>query len=310
MRMRLLCSGSRIPFIGLGTYNAPTEEVSAAVDCALTVGYRHIDGAAAYKNEGAIGNALHHHLHTGKLKRKDIFVTSKLPVYSFHSQQTMRQELEKSLELLKLSQIDLYLVHSPWGVTIKDDDTLIPNLESDVVSVWRTMEKFHSEGKVKSIGLSNFSIRLMDKILAIAKVFPDNLQLECHPYLQQRNLRKYCSDRNIAITAYAPLGSPGRAPKYSPGELPDILKEPKVLAIAKEIGKTPAQVLLAFLLQQGLIPLPKSTNPKRIEENFNALQCKLSETHMKSLYDLDQGVKYFVFKYAESHPDYLVDEEY
>jgi aldehyde reductase len=308
--VKLLRSGRPVPILGLGTYKAMPKETSAAVDCALTVGYRHIDGAAVYNNEGPIGEALQHHLKRGNLKRKEVFVTSKLPAFSFHSEKTMRQEMEKSLDLLQLTYVDMYLVHLPWGISIREDGLRIPDPDGDIRTVWRMMETFHHEGKAKAIGLSNFSIRLMDKILPQAKVMPENLQLECHPYLQQKNLRNYCAEKNMVVTAYAPLGSPGRDARYLSGNLPNIMQEEAVLMVAKETGFTPAQVLIAFLLHQDMVPLPKSTKPQRIEENFGALKCKLSLSQMKQLAALECGVKYFTFKYAEGHPEFVPGEEY
>lgn len=301
-----------MPNIGLGTYQMRSKEVAAAVDCALTVGYKHIDTAASYRNESSVGEALQDHLKSGKLKRKDIFVTSKLPNYSLDSEKAMQEEIEKSLDSLQLTHLDMYLVHMPWGSQLGPNGERIPTRQNSVEKTWRMMEKFHREGKTKAIGLSNFSIRLMDRVLSAAKIFPENVQFECHAYHQQSDIRAYCQKKNLAMTAYAPLGAPGLPERYKMHckNAPLLLQDERLLSIAEEIRRTPAQVLLAHVMALGCVPLPKSADLRRIEENLKATEITLSDSHMKTLAGLDSGIKYFVFHWAEGHYEYLDEEAY
>lgn len=307
---KLLAGGGRMPIIGLGTYEMAQKEVAAAIDCALTVGYRHIDTAATNHNEAAIGEALQDHLKSGKLKREDLFVTSKLPPSACDSDKDMHMELEKTLEALKLSYLDMYLVHTPWGVELGPDGKAIPTRHNSVERTWRMMEHFYEEGKVKAIGVSNFSIRLIDRVLASARIRPENVQFECHAYYQQKDIREHCEKNNLVMTSYAPLGAPGRPSGITPAHTPELMQDERLLSIAKEIKKTPAQVLLAYLMALDTVPLPKSSRFDRIEENFKATQVELTPAHMKTLRGLDSGVRYFIYHWAKRHYEYIDDEAY
>lgn len=262
---------------------------------AIDLGYRHIDCAHVYGNEDEVGAGLKVKLDDGTVKREDVFITSKL-WNTFHRPDLVRGALETTLKNLKLDYIDLYLIHWPMGY--KEDGELFPKdandqtLYSDVdyVDTWKEMEKLVQAGLTKSIGLSNFNSKQVERVLAIATVKPVVNQVECHPYLPQRKLSAFCRDRGIAITAYSPLGSPARP--WATNSDPVLLDEPTVSALATKYGKSKAQILLRWQIQRGHIAIPKSTNPKRIAENFDVFNFVLTDEDMDVLAKLDRNLRF------------------
>ncbi|CAH8548787.1 unnamed protein product [Schistosoma intercalatum] len=276
-------NGRSIPIIGLGTWNSPSGEVGVAVKKALEVGYRHVDCAHVYRNEAEIGEALEGALKSLKLNRDDVFVTSKL-WNTFFRPEHVRKACEETLMNLRLKYLDLYLIH--WPVPFQYGESLFPtdsngNFCLDEVpheETWKEMEKLVDDGLVRSIGLSNFNKRQIENILKHCRIKPSNLQIEIHANFPNTQLVEYAQSVGLTVTAYAPLGSPAA----SPGRV-DLLMEPWVLQIAKHHGKTPAQVLLRYLIQRNLIVVPKSVTPKRIEENFRVFDFQLSKEEMHEL---------------------------
>uniref|UniRef100_A0A158P8C2 Aldo_ket_red domain-containing protein n=1 Tax=Angiostrongylus cantonensis TaxID=6313 RepID=A0A158P8C2_ANGCA len=214
-----LSNGASMPLLGLGTWQAKDEhELTISLKTALDHGYRLIDTAFLYQNEAIIGKVLNEYISSGKIKREDLFITTKLP-FTAHAADDVAKCVEIQLQALQLNYIDLYLIHCPCPFERKSD-SFLPNIVNGVfvpttvehMETWRALEKLHSEGKLKAcaLGLSNFNAEQVELLYKQARVKPANLQVECHLYWPQDELRNLCKKLNISFTAYAPLGSPGR----------------------------------------------------------------------------------------------------
>ena len=296
-----------MPALGLGTFLGQGGALAEAVDYALHIGYRHIDTAHSYSNHKAIGDVLHQIFKDGKIKREDVFVTTKVPGRNL-STDGVPHILEESLEDLKLKQVDMLLAHTPFGYTAGPD---YESVDTDIIQGWNALEKVFHEGKAKAIGVSNFSTRQIDRIVEKCKVEPANLQLECHAYLQQRELRKYCLQMGIAVSAYAPLGAPARpANRRCDDEPVTITQNPVIEEIAKEVGKSPAQVLLRYLSQFGVAPLPKSVTKSRIRENFDISDVRMNDAQIAQIKALDSGYKFFKFPQSIDHKEFPKGEHF
>ncbi|KAJ9589724.1 hypothetical protein L9F63_017063 [Diploptera punctata] len=320
----LLKSGQRMPLLGLGTWQVRHEEIEQAVDAALEAGYRHIDTAFNYNNEEAIGRALRRWIDGGRCGREDLFITTKLP-HVGNRASDVEKYLKKSLSRLRLDYVDLYLIHMPFGFVpdssgenpAKHDDGSYVLDDTDHVAVWKEMEKQVDEGLTRNIGVSNYNIEQLERTVANARILPATNQVELHAYLQQTKLRASCAKLGIPITAYSPLGSPGARIhfeqkynyQYPDNTAPDLLQHPLVKDIANAHQKTTAQVLLKHLIQQGIIVIPKSTNPKRIKENAEIFDFQLTPDQMMQLSGLDLGeegriINFRFWKGVEKHPEY------
>ncbi|PNF34058.1 Alcohol dehydrogenase [NADP(+)] [Cryptotermes secundus] len=295
-------NGQKMPIVGLGTWQSAPEEVTAAVDVALELGYRHIDTAYMYQNEAAIGKTLKKWFASGKLKREDIFIVTKLPPIGNRAE-SVERFLTKSLEALQLDYVDLYLIHIPTGFQ-EIGDSLWPTDETgaiavdpstDLISLWKSMETQVDAGRTRSIGLSNFNSRQIARIVKAARIQPANLQVELNVYFQQRELVAFCRALDITVCAYAPLGSPGlpiifkaRGQALPESAKFDPLTDPVVRQIAEHHKKTPAQVLLRHCMQRDIVVIPKSTNAARIKENFQVFDFELSKEEVEELDSLDK----------------------
>lgn len=241
-----LNDGNSIPQLGFGVWRITDEEAVSSVSTALETGYRHIDTAAIYKNERGVGQAIRE----SGIARKDIFLTTKVWNDDQGYDATLKA-FDTSAELLGTDYFDLYLIH--WPMPNKDQ----------FIDTWRALIKLREEGRVKSIGVSNFRTADLQRILRETDVVPAINQIELHPYFQQDNLRQFHQQHNIATEAWSPLGQ-GK-----------FLDNPVLQEIANNHGKTVAQIILRWHLDIGNVVIPKSTTPARIKENFEITDFKL-----------------------------------
>jgi 2,5-diketo-D-gluconate reductase A len=255
-----LHDGVEIPQLGFGVFQIPPEETQEKVEEALGVGYRHVDTAAAYRNEAGVGAAI---AATG-VRREDVFVTTKLWNSEQGYDSTLRA-FEQSLERLGTGDVDLYLIH--WPLPSKDL----------FLDTWRAFKRIQEEGGTRSIGVSNFRVEDLERLEQEAGRRPTLNQIELHPRLQQAELRAWHGDNDMATEAWSPLAQ---------GEL---LEDGTIETVAAHHDRTPAQVILRWHLQIGNIVIPKSSNPERIRENFEVFDFELSEDDMAALERLDTG---------------------
>ncbi|XP_051568857.1 aldo-keto reductase family 1 member A1-B-like isoform X2 [Myxocyprinus asiaticus] len=231
------------------------------------------------------------------IRREDVFVTSKL-WNTKHHPDDVEPSLLKTLKDLNLEYLDLYLIH--WPYAFQRGDNSFPRKEDgtilydniDYKQTWAAMEKLVGKGLVRAIGLSNFNSRQIDDILSIANVKPTVLQVECHPYLAQVKLLAHCRDKGLVMTAYSPLGSPDRTWKHP--EEPVLLDEPATAALAKKYNKTPAQIIIRWQTQRGVVTIPKSIAESRIKENIEVFDFTLEPEEMSEVTALNRGWRYIV----------------
>lgn len=255
-----LNDGVVIPSVGFGVFMIPVgDETYNAVRTALSLGYRHIDTAAAYFNEADVGRAIR----DSGILREEIFVTSKLWLQDY-GYEPAKKGIETSLKNLGLGYIDLYLIHQPYG---------------DVPGAWKAMEEAKKEGKIRSIGVSNMTLKIWNSFVPQFDTMPSVNQVECNPLYQQKEIRKLMAEHDVRLEAWYPLGHGDKA----------LLENPVITALAEKYGKNPGQIILCFENQEGFIVLPKSTHEKRIKENIDIFDFKLTDEEMKSMEALDTG---------------------
>lgn len=285
-----LYNGLEIPIFGLGTWKSKTGEVEQAVKDAIDIGYRHIDCAFIYGNEKEVGAALKAKFKDGTVKREDLWITSKL-WNTYHRPDLVEKNVKMSLENLGLDYLDLYLIH--WPMAYKEETDTFPKdadgniLFSDVdyLDTWKALEALQKKGLVKTIGLSNFNKAQITRVLEGGSIKPSVLQVECHPYLNQSKLIDFAKSKGIVVTAYSPLGSPDR-PWAKPGD-PQLLEDKKLVDLAKKLNKTPAQILLRYQIERGVVTIPKSVTKSRIQQNFEIFDFTLSPKDVAYLDSFD-----------------------
>lgn len=290
-----LSNGVTIPAVGFGTFanEGSKGETYAAVTHALKTGYRHLDCAWFYQNEDEVGDAVRDFLaQNSNVTRKDIFICTKVWNH-LHEPEEVKWSLNNSLEKLKMDYVDLFLVH--WPIAAEADEKHMPKLGADGKYIikkdltenpeptWRAMEELYRAGKVRAIGVSNWTVSGLKKLLSIAEVKPMLNQIEIHPFLPNTELVEFCQTHNILPAAYSPLGSQNQVP--STGE--QVRTNPKLKEVAERSGHDLAQVLLAWGLQRGYVVLPKSSTPKRIESNW--LIPELSKEDFEAVQEVAQG---------------------
>lgn len=275
MEYATLNNGVKMPMAGIGTFLLSPEEAEASVLSALECGYRLIDTANAYLNEKAVGRAMK----KSGLKREEIFLETKLWP-AFYRQ---ADAVEKTLQRLDTDYIDLLLIHQPAG---------------DYVAGYKLMEQAYKEGKVKAIGLSNFTPAQIQEILDLCEIKPAVLQTEVHPYSQEKELKQFLAKEGMVIQAWYPLGHGDKG----------LLQEPLFTQLAKKYGKTNAQIILRWHIQDGNIVIPGSKNPAHIKDNFDLFDFTLTRQEMDQIAAMDQQKRYYVStpemlkKYAEMVP--------
>lgn len=275
-----LTGGVEMPMAGIGTFLLTPDEAESSCLSALECGYRLIDTANAYVNERAVGRAMK----KSGLKREELFLETKLWP-SFYEQP---DAVERTLDRLDTDYIDLLLIHQPAG---------------NYKEGYRLMERAYKKGKVRAIGLSNFSMEQVREILGLCEVRPAVLQTEVHPYYQERALKEFLASEGIAPQAWYPLGHGDKA----------LLEEPVFAKLGQKYGKSSAQIILRWHIQSGTIVIPGSKNPAHIRDNFALFDFALTEEEMAEIAALDKGVRYYTStpellnKYAEMVPP--VDEQ-
>ncbi|XP_072390215.1 dihydrodiol dehydrogenase 3-like [Diabrotica undecimpunctata] len=309
-----MIGGVKIPIVGLGTWQATNEEeLEAALEVALETGYRHIDTATVYQNEHVIGKVLNKWLTSGKLKREDIFITTKLPSTHLHPD-LVESALKESLQKLQLEYVDLYLMHSPIYLKFIEAGKPMEPLPTDHAAVWKKMEEQVDAKRTRTIGVSNFNVSQLDRIVKNCRIQPANIQVELHVYFQRKQLRDYCKKHNIVIVSYGTLGSPGLnefMKKYgSKVENPSLLADPVVTKIAKKHNKATSHVLLRYLTQNDIVVIPKSVKPERVKENFNFFDFTLDAEDLKALEALDKDLEGRLFHMDSLNPKIKDHPEY
>ena len=265
-----LNDGNKIPQFGLGVFQIPGDEkTKEACLEAFKLGYRHVDTAHAYQNERGVGQAVKE----SGLPREEIWITTKLWPSEYGEGKTAKA-IDKMLERLQTDHIDLLLLHQQFG---------------DYLGAWKDMEKAVAESKVKSIGLSNFESERLEEVLAAATINPSVLQVECHPYYQQNDLKKRIAPYNTVIESWYPLGHGDAV----------LIEEPVFTKLAEKYGKTNAQIILRWHIQEGIIVFPKSSNPVHIKENIDIFDFELTEEEMNEIRQLDKGFRYYTRTLAE-----------
>jgi diketogulonate reductase-like aldo/keto reductase len=253
-RARVLADGTEIPLLGLGVWQVPDgPECENAVRWALELGYRHVDTAQAYRNEASVGRAVR----DSGVPRDEVFITTK---FYPRRRRDPAEEAERSLERLGVDRVDLYIVHWPEG---------------GATWAWEGMQRAHERGYARAIGVSNYSVAQVDEVLALGGTAPVVNQVQFSPFEFRRALLEACEERGVALEAYSPLGT-GRH-----------LRDRRVAEIAERLGRTPAQVLIRWSLERGLVVLPKSTHRERIAENGAVFDFSLSGEDMATLDALD-----------------------
>ena len=260
MQTFTLNNGVQIPAVGFGVFlipnDGPTYEATLA---ALKAGYRHIDTAAGYMNESDVGKAVK----DSGIDRKEIFITSKLWLQDY-GYENAKKGIENSLKALGTDYIDLYLLHQPYG---------------DYLGAWKALEEAYQEGKLRAIGISNITVNLCNKFKDGMSVMPAVNQVEFNPFTQQKALRQVMDENNIRLEAWYPLGHGNK----------DLLGNETIVSLAQRYNKNPGQIILRWIYQEGVISLPKSTNPGRMAGNIDIFDFELTDEEMASIRALDTG---------------------
>ncbi|WP_200416535.1 aldo/keto reductase [Virgibacillus salexigens] len=261
MQFITLNNGLKMPQLGFGVWQVPNDEATPAVEKALEVGYRSIDTAKVYDNERGVGKALA----SSNIPREDLFITTKVWNTDQGYENTLKA-FDESLEKLGLDYVDLYLIH--WPTPEYDE----------YVETYKALEKLYKDGRVKAIGVCNFNVEHLQRLLDECEIVPAVNQIECHPYLQQKEVKEFCAKHDIYVEAWSPLMQGG-----------DVLNNEVITNIAANYNKTAAEVVLRWHLQYDNIVIPKSVTPSRIEENFDVFDFELSADELEKIKGLDRN---------------------
>jgi 2,5-diketo-D-gluconate reductase A len=255
-----LNSGVEMPILGFGVFQIPAEDTERAVSDALSVGYRHLDTAASYGNEEAVGRAIKN----SGIPREELFVTTKLWIQSQPGEDVVKGRFDRSLQRLGLDYLDLYLIHQPFG---------------DYYSAWRAMQELHRGGAVRAIGVSNFYPDRLVDLIERNDITPAVNQIETHPFFQRQDYQHLLVEHGVQIESWGPLAE-GKN---------DIFSNPILTAVGEQHGKSVAQVVLRWLVQRAVVVIPKSVRPERMAENLDVFDFELTEDEMSRIATLDTG---------------------
>ncbi|PAV58506.1 hypothetical protein WR25_17099 [Diploscapter pachys] len=301
-----LSNGIKMPVVGLGTWQSKPEDVKKAVLEAIDSGYRLIDTASLYFNEEAIGEAVEEAINKGKVKREELFITTK--VWASHlAPDDVVENLKESLKKLRTTYIDLYLAHMPACFS---HDMSKFNEKVKVEDIWRGLEQCYKEGLARAIGVSNWNNEQIARVLKSGTVPVHNSQVELHLYFPQHDHHEFCKKNNVTLTSYSTLGSPGRfeftlptGQKLDWAPAPIDLEDANVKELAKKYNKTPAQILLRYAMDRGIAVIPKSVTPSRIKENFQLFDFKLSPEEIKTLESSGHNQRLFLQPFMNGHSE-------
>lgn len=294
----VLKDGTKVPAIGMGTFQSKPGDMTAAIEMAISKGYRAFDGALVYGNEKQLGQAYKSAMDKGLVKREELWISSKL-WNSFHSPEHVRQACEITLRDLQLDYLDMYLIHWPTrfafnGWELKGqahEEGMYEDIAGNFLETWHAMEKLVEDGLVRNIGVSNFNLEQMKRLVqGVKKVMPSVHQIEVHPYLPQEEMIAFCKSHQIAVTAFAAFGSPNRG--WAKSNDPILFEDPVILELASTYKKTPAQILIRFAVDRGLQVIPQSYNEERMTQNISVGDFKLTEADLKKLLSLSTKFRY------------------
>ena len=289
-------NNDKMPMLGLGTWKSAKGEIYQTVRKALEIGYRHFDCALIYGNENEIGQAISDAIDNKEITRNELWITSKL-WNNRHKKEDIQSSFEVTLESLKLEYLDLYLIH--WPIALKyevnypqNGSEMVDLMHIPLSETWQGMISLKENQLTKHIGVSNFSIKKITQLIDETGICPEALQLELHPFLQQKKLLDFANTNNIVLTGYCPLGSADRpANRITTGE-PKLFENKTIIEIANSKGITPAQVMLSWAVNRGTSVIPKSVNPQRLKENLEAADIELSTSEMQKINDLGLHYRY------------------
>ena len=268
-----LNNGVTMPAIGLGVFQSAPEQTTAAVEAALAAGYRHIDTAAAYGNEREVGEGIRR----SGLDRSEVFIETKVWVSDYGYDQALHA-WDKATGKLGVDSLDLLILHQP-----------APDRFEKTIAAYKALETLLADGRVRAIGVSNFMPHHLTQLLASTDIVPAVNQIELHPYFTQPGVRAADAGHGIITQAWSPIGGITFYPGWGGEERRNVMEDPAIAAIAGTYGKSPAQVMLRWHLQQGRSAIPKSTNPARIAENFDVFDFELSAAELAAIDALDTG---------------------
>ncbi|WP_155594061.1 aldo/keto reductase [Lysinibacillus cavernae] len=261
-----LNNGLKMPLVGYGVFRVPEgDDLAEAVKTAIAKGYRSIDTAQVYRNEESVGRGIRAAIEEGLVTREELFITSKVWNDGLSYEETLAA-YDSSLEKIGLDYLDLYLVH--W-----------PGIDQNYIEVYKALEKIYQDGRVRSIGVSNFHVHHLESLLKETTVIPVINQIEFHPHLTQEEVRAYCGDKGIQMEAWSPLMN---------GSL---LEETLIQELASKYDKTPAQIVLRYDVQHHVVTIPKTMTPSRMAENLDVFDFALSEEEMTQLDALNDGLR-------------------
>ncbi|MEQ6857124.1 aldo/keto reductase [Lysinibacillus capsici] len=262
----VLNNGLKMPLVGYGVFRVPEgDDLAEAVKTAIAKGYRSIDTAQVYRNEESVGRGIRAAIEEGLVTREELFITSKVWNDGLSYEETLAA-YDSSLEKIGLDYLDLYLVH--W-----------PGIDQNYIEVYKALEKIYQDGRVRSIGVSNFHVHHLESLLKETTVVPVVNQIEFHPHLTQEEIRAYCQDKGIQVEAWSPLMN---------GSL---LEEALIQELAAKYGKTPAQIVLRYDVQHNVVTIPKTMTPARMTENLAVFDFTLTEQEMTQLDAMNDGLR-------------------